>query len=276
MPRATVQSYYGSRESRWGYSRLLKGRRHFGFYPAGESVSVLEAQLLMEDVLGSRLALPAGSEVLDAGCGQGLVAIRLADRFGYRIVGVDLLATLIDDARANAAEHRLARQMRFITADYADLPLASQSLDGVYTMESLVHAGDYRAALDEFRRVLRPGGRLVLAEYTMPAWDDMSPKEARVGRQIVDGAALSSLPSFRTGSMDSILRDRGFVDVSVEDVSEAITPMLRWLARIGAVPYLFARVFGFQRKAVNAMAGVEIYRNRHLWRYVIVAARRPS
>lgn len=159
MARNPVESYYHTFESLFGY-RLLGGVKHFGYYPKGqERLSTRTAQELMDDQLASALSLKPGSRVLDAGCGEGGVAFYLAKHFGLNVVGVDLLDFNIRHAaRAGRLENRTG-SVSFQVADYADTGLEAHSFDGLYTMETLVHAPDYNRALDEFKRVLRPGGK---------------------------------------------------------------------------------------------------------------------
>lgn len=61
--------------------------------------------------------------------------------------GVDLLGFNLERARRKAARRGLTDRLRFHCLDYADLPLADQTFDGVYTMETLVHAFDHQLAL---------------------------------------------------------------------------------------------------------------------------------
>jgi hypothetical protein len=83
-----VVAYYHKPESRLSYRLLLGGTKHYGFYPAGSRrLSMARAMRLMEDKLGVTLDLPPGSRVLDAGCGQGDVAVRLATRFDLEVDG---------------------------------------------------------------------------------------------------------------------------------------------------------------------------------------------
>jgi sterol 24-C-methyltransferase len=123
---------------------------------------------LMEDRLGHALALPAGSLVLDAGCGRGAVALHLAGAFGLRVEGVDILAGDVRRAARRAARHRDPGRARFQVMDYRRLRFPAGHFDGAYTMETLVHAADGLAVLRELHRVLRPGGRLALFEYSVP------------------------------------------------------------------------------------------------------------
>src|SRR3990172_2370233 len=102
-PQEKVRNYFNSLESRLGYALLLKGRKHFGYYPKKQGhLTILQAQQLMEDKLAERLHLKNNSHVLDAGCGEGKVAIYLAKTYNLRITGVDLLDWSVTKAKENA------------------------------------------------------------------------------------------------------------------------------------------------------------------------------
>jgi SAM-dependent methyltransferase len=116
-----------------------------------------------------------GAVLLDAGCGSGRHSIPLA-RAGHSVIGLDSSLTLLAAAHravpaaqraVSAAQRALpgARRPRFVRGSYAALPFASQSFHAVMCLGTVLGylgtAGD-RAALREFRRVLAPGGRLVI------------------------------------------------------------------------------------------------------------------
>ena len=110
----------------------------------------------------ARLArCPEGADVLDAPCGFGRHSIPLA-RAGYRVVGADRSATLLEEARRRSGGERWPK---FVQADYRNLPQREESFDLVLNLfSSLGYLGDDEdtRALAEFRRVLRPEGRLVI------------------------------------------------------------------------------------------------------------------
>lgn len=102
-----------------------------------------------------------GALILDAGCGNGRHAVPLA-RAGYRVVGLDSSGTLLAAARRAACG---SRRPRFVWGSYAKLPFEPGSFDAVLCLgTALGYLGDEgdRAVLLEFRRVLRPSGRLLI------------------------------------------------------------------------------------------------------------------
>jgi SAM-dependent methyltransferase len=104
---------------------------------------------------------PGGGDVLDVPCGFGRHSLPLA-RADYRVVGVDRSETLLGEAGRRAGGERWPKLVR---ADYRDLPFADESFDTALNLfTSLGYLGDEQdvKVLGEIRRVLRPGGRLVI------------------------------------------------------------------------------------------------------------------
>ena len=106
-------------------------------------------------------ACPDGGDLLDVACGFGRHSVPLA-RAGYRVVGVDRSQTLLDEAARRAGDGRWPQLVR---ADYRELPFADESFDAALNLfSSLGYLGDDAdvEVLGQIRRVLRPGGRLVI------------------------------------------------------------------------------------------------------------------
>jgi sterol 24-C-methyltransferase len=275
--RERIIKYYHKRESRLGYRVFLHGRKHFGYYPAGrEHISMEFAQKLMEDRMGIALNLPYGSLVLDAGCGEGHTAMRLAERFGLQVEGVDLLDFNIARGKQLVQRHSSASRVRFQVGDYTALPFADDTFDGIYTIEALVHAPEPQGALKEFLRVLKPGGKLILFEYSMPAQQDLDAAEREAFAAINTGSAMYSFPEFENGRFGEILTTAGFEFDSVTDIRYRIAPMLRRMALICWLPYQVAKLISRENRYVNARAAVEYYRLRELMHYNIVIGFKPG
>lgn len=121
-------------------------------------------------------AITPGMRVLDAGCGFGGTLACLEER----LPGLDLVGLNIDPRQlrraAGLAAARPGRPPAFVTADACALPFADASFDRVLAVECIFHFPSRAAFLAEVRRVLKPGGVLVLSDFVPaaiwlgPAW----------------------------------------------------------------------------------------------------------
>jgi demethylmenaquinone methyltransferase/2-methoxy-6-polyprenyl-1,4-benzoquinol methylase len=111
------------------------------------------------------LRLRQGDKVLDLACGTGLNFRHIIDRIGPegRIVGADCTRAMLRQAGRKLASHRWGG-VTLVEGDATSLPLASDSCDGVLCSYAMAIIPDYRRAVVEAVRVLKPGGRLVLLE----------------------------------------------------------------------------------------------------------------
>jgi ubiquinone/menaquinone biosynthesis C-methylase UbiE len=109
------------------------------------------------------LVLPAGGvlEALDIGCGTGFLSLELASR-GHRVTGIDFAPAMIAEARKKAVERQFS--IRFADADAEQLPFAAGTFDMAVSRHLLWTLPHPDAAIDEWVRVLRPGGRLIVVE----------------------------------------------------------------------------------------------------------------
>jgi SAM-dependent methyltransferase len=106
------------------------------------------------------------SYVLDVGCGAGVTPAFLAKNVGCRVVGVDILEGMIDRSRERAVREGLAGRLEFRVADAQDLPFEDDLFDAVITESVTAFPEDKQKAVDEYARVVRPGGYVGLNEST--------------------------------------------------------------------------------------------------------------
>jgi SAM-dependent methyltransferase len=103
--------------------------------------------------------------VVDLGCGHGYAFRLLLDAFRpQRLIGVDYDPACLAAARRRAAADRI--EVEILQEDGASLSLASSSVDIIFCHQTLHHLVQQDRALDEFYRILKPGGLLLLAEST--------------------------------------------------------------------------------------------------------------
>jgi ubiquinone/menaquinone biosynthesis C-methylase UbiE len=154
--------------------------------------------------------LAPGATVVDVGCGTGTLAIALAAG-GAEVIGVDGDPEVLALARAKAGAEAVQWRKGTATA----LPLAGESADRV-VMSLLLHhldAGAKRTALAEAVRVLRPGGRLHVADWGRPR--DPLMRGAAWALQRLDGPA--GLREHLDGRLHGLLTDAGLSAVAVHD-----------------------------------------------------------
>ena len=116
-----------------------------------------------------RARLEPGMKALDLCCGTGDLSLMLAERVGPEgeVIGADFSQPLLDLALVKAKDEGL-RQVHFKWADALALPFADESFDALTIAFGARNLADLDQGLSEMRRVLVPGGRLVILEITQP------------------------------------------------------------------------------------------------------------
>ena len=111
----------------------------------------------------ARQDIPPGADMLDVGCGAGQIALPSA-RAGIRVTGVDIATNLIEKARQRAAAEAL--NVRFDEGDAEMLPYPDASFDVVVSLIGAMFAPRPDMVASELLRVCRPGGRIIMANWT--------------------------------------------------------------------------------------------------------------
>jgi SAM-dependent methyltransferase len=114
-----------------------------------------------------------GSRFLDAGCGTGYNAVRLA-RHGFDVVAGDFSEEVLSRARENVADSGLQERVELRRENLLELTLADQSADHVICWGVLMHIPEVETAIDELVRVLKPGGTLTICEGNVRALDEVA------------------------------------------------------------------------------------------------------
>lgn len=113
-----------------------------------------------EDLL-ERHGFPSVGAALEVGCGQGIRTRRMAERFPHvSVTGIDRSPELLTSARSATTTPNVS----FADANLYELPFADGSFDFVYARLVFMHLAQPREALQELRRVLKPGGRILIED----------------------------------------------------------------------------------------------------------------
>jgi sterol 24-C-methyltransferase len=159
---ATTETFYNLitdfYEYGWGQSF------HFSPMYVGETFEA--ATTRYEHWFASQLGDVRGKKVLDVGCGIGGPMRKIARFAGCNIVGVNITAEHIQRAtRYNQREG--VKNCEFIRADFNKIPVPDNTFDAIYDFEATLHSTDRLRTFTELYRVLKPGGRIVSAQYCL-------------------------------------------------------------------------------------------------------------
>jgi len=199
------------------------------------------------------IAPKPGERVLDVACGTGTSTAALAKR-GAEVVGIDFSAGMIAEAR------RRHPALEFATGDAQALPFGDGGFDAVTVSFGLRNFADPHAALAEMHRVLRPGGRVVVTEFSTPPIAIVRATYGGYLRRVLPAIArrTSSNPEAYAYLGESIeawpdqvalagwLRAAGFTQVAYRNLTAGIVAMHR--GRKPSDEQLLARTASRRRK----------------------------
>jgi cyclopropane fatty-acyl-phospholipid synthase-like methyltransferase len=233
----------------------------------------------MNEELARWGGIPPGGDVLDSGCGIGGSALWLARQRGCRVLGITLSSEQRELATAAALDAGLQDRVRFEVRDFTRTGLEPESFDAVWALESSCYAREKGRLVAECFRLLRPGGRLVLADGFL--------RDRLVPRELAAAAATClvgwSVPNLATvDDLRTALHETGFEAIRCRDLSANVRrssrKMERW-ALLGAplsrlLHLAGARTAGQDASLVAAARQGDLFR-RDAIRYCAFAARRP-
>ena len=275
----SLQSYYASWETRLGFRFILGGTKHYGYYQPNSTwpFPITAALRRMEDYLFNSMKLQPGASVLEAGCGTGHVAMHFASK-GVQVYGIDIVKNHVRWAQQGVKDRGFAKSVTIRLMDYHHLQLPDSSFDGVYTIEALCHATDPEKVLEEFFRVLKPGGSIALFDYHRLKPDTISSNFEKSLEQFTRRTSMAAWPMFQDGVLQSMLERQGFQNIVAEDLSGNIKPMVMLFYYMAFIPFLIIRFLGLEAWFLNTQAGFlgPQLQKRRLWRYVAVTARKPA
>jgi SAM-dependent methyltransferase len=216
------------------------------------------------------LGLPRGARVADIGAGAGRVSVALAER-GYDVVSVDAAENMLELTKARAERHGVALEV--LRGDASALPLPDAGADAVVALGLLPWVGDPAAVVAECRRVLRPGGALIvtadnrwrLVEFLDPS---LSPFAAPARRTLsVRLRALRGRPEpafevrrHSVRELERLLSDGGLRPVSIATVGYGPVTFMRRPLLDGPLGLRLARRLSVasERRSPLAKLGVHV------------------
>lgn len=227
-PQISLEQYYseaGPDYAAWSPEFNM----HFGYYRAGANLFDREAMLeqMNAEVL-TRLQLNgiSGPQLLDLGCGLGATLRSFAHRLpDATLLGVTRVPWQVKQAQVLNEAAGCGQGIRVIEGDYEDTSLLSpSSFDGVYALESSCHAHgtDKRKLLEQAHRLLRPRGRLVVADGFLASSHFVSALQRRIYRKLCECWVIEELAELDL--FTARLEQLGFTDITVEHLQFRVAP----------------------------------------------------
>lgn len=240
-----IQTFYDTSSGLW--ENLWGEHMHHGFYgPTGtHRKDSYQAQVDLIDTLLQWGGVQQAQAILDAGCGIGGSALYLCDRFGASVQGVTLSPLQAERAAARAIAADLADRATFQVADVLHTPFADEQFDLIWSMESGEHYPDKAQFFKESYRLLKPGGKLLMATWCHRSTDSLAGRLTTSEKQHLEALyQVYHLPYVLSLPEYARLADQaGLTHIHIADWSQAVAPFwdaviasaLQWEAIVGLV-----------------------------------------
>ncbi|ANV84594.1 delta(24)-sterol C-methyltransferase [Picosynechococcus sp. PCC 7003] len=221
-----IREFYDASSPLW--ESIWGEHMHHGFYGLGgtERLNRRQAQIeLIEEFLAWG-KVGQVENFVDVGCGIGGSTLYLAEKFNAKGVGITLSPVQANRAIARAAAQDLQDQVEFKVADALNMPFRDGEFDLVWTLESGEHMPNKRQFLQECTRVLKPGGKLLMATWCHRPTDSvagtLTPAEQKHLEDLYRVYCLPyviSLPDYQ-----AIATECGLENIETADWSTAVAP----------------------------------------------------
>lgn len=279
--KEAIVDYYESCESDyrlfWDLDRSLA--MHAGYWD--ETTRTLPQALQRENEILAELAgINSTDYVLDAGCGVGGSSLFLAQRYGCRVEGITLSAEQVNKANMHARKTLLQNPPRFSVMDYCQTQFPDQTFSVIWGLESICHACNKNEFLREAFRLLKPGGRLIVADgFAIKDFTDSKDHEQMLKWLKGWGVeALETIDKFRKGIMEN-----GFSDCRFKDITSHVIPSSKKLYLISFPAFILSRLgeavaLRTKIQTDNILSAYYQYvtLKKGLWKYGIFFARKNN
>ena len=250
---------------------------HYGYWDE-EVKSFPESLIRMNEVMMKAAGIKSSDRVLDAGCGVGGSSIFLASIVGCRVTGITLSERQVQQATENAKKKGVSKLVDFKVMNYSATEFPDASFDVVWGCESICYADDKEQFIKEAYRLLKPGGRLVVADGFVT---EFSNNENPVIKKWLDGWQVNYLET--PERFQQFMKKIEFNEINYHNISRQTSHSSRRLYKFYflASLYLLWKKINFSKPATdfqkkNIAACKYQYKGlkKGLWQYGLISGQK--
>ena len=251
---------------------------HYGFWEA--QIKNRQAAIINENRrIAEILQLTRSDIVLDAGCGVCGSSIWMAENYGCRATGITLSEQQVNRAAIHIKRRKVDHLVNAEVRDYSKTEYPGESFSKVFGIESVCCAFSKEAFVKEAFRVLKPGGRLVVADGFLLT-HEMSPDKKRIVDEFCQGWGLPNCVTEE--EFKQYLLQAGFINIKITEMTKTVLPSARSIWRMNVPFYLpFKALCSLKilhpvyiEDTVASMRQYEMF-DKNIGKYLIFSADKP-